>query len=253
MNSDLNKKVVTDEIAIKLKELNYDDECIFCRTDISEKLRHKIATNNNGGCSISWDRHDNELPLPLWQDVIDWFREKHDLWIDVTYYDYKLRGIITHRFDGEIFAKTFNIDEFGYKFAREKTILKAIEIVNEKNIIKEDIIIEETTLPKYLVRPNDFSIFDLDESNNCYRSWSKNPITYTDGTRPNAMSHFTYDNLTKNYGFFNIDESEIETYTAKSDEYHKFISWQTRSDGHGGSKGGTYEEYLEYLKRYEKK
>ena len=28
--------------------------------------------------------------------------------------------------------------------------------------------------PKYLVRPNDFSILDLDESNGCYRGWSKN-------------------------------------------------------------------------------
>ena len=99
--------------------------------------------------------------------------------------------------------------------------------------------------PKYLVRPDDFSIFDLDESNGCYRSWSKNPITYRDGTRPNAMEHFTLENLTKNYGFFVIDESELELYEQKCDEHYKFLSWQSRSDGHGGSKGGTYEEYLE--------
>lgn len=93
--------------------------------------------------------------------------------------------------------------------------------------------------PKYLVRPNDFSIFDLDETNECYRSWSKKPITYSDGTRPNAMEHFTLENLTKNYGFFKIDESELEIYEQKCDEHYKFLSWQSRSDGHGGSKGGT--------------
>lgn len=104
--------------------------------------------------------------------------------------------------------------------------------------------------PKYLVRPDDFNIFDLDESNGCYRSWSKKPITYSDGTRPNAMEHFTLENLTKNYGFFEIDESELDVYEQKCNEHYKFLSWQSRSDGHGGSKGGTYEEYLEAQKKY---
>jgi hypothetical protein len=98
---------------------------------------------------------------------------------------------------------------------------------------------------KYLVRPNDFSIFDLDESNGCYRSWSsKNPLTYGDGTRVNAQTNFTFENLTENYGFFVIDESELDFYEQKCSEHYKFLSWQSRSDGHGGSKGGTYEEYL---------
>ena len=109
--------------------------------------------------------------------------------------------------------------------------------------------------PKYLVRPDDFSIFDLDESNGCYRGWSRKPITYGDGTRPNAQSHFTFENLTQNYGFFPIEENQIEIYEKKSDEYYDFLSWQHRSDGHGGSKGGTHEEYLAYRRRvneYEK-
>jgi hypothetical protein len=49
--------------------------------------------------------------------------------------------------------------------------------------------------------------------------------------------------LTENHNFFPIDESELQTYEGKNNEYHKFINWTTRSDGHGGSKGGTYEEY----------
>ncbi len=102
---------------------------------------------------------------------------------------------------------------------------------------------------KYLVRPDDFHIFELDESNNCYRSWSTRQITDSDGTRPNAQGHFTFDNLTKNYDFFSIEENELEVYESKNNEYCKFISWQTRSDGHGGIKGGTYEEYLDAKKR----
>jgi hypothetical protein len=97
---------------------------------------------------------------------------------------------------------------------------------------------------KYLVRPRDFHIFDLDESNGCYRSWSTKNVTYSDGTRPNAMLHFTFENLTNNYGFFPIDEEDIQLYENKNSEYNKFMIWSRRNDGHGGIKGGTYEEYL---------
>jgi len=106
--------------------------------------------------------------------------------------------------------------------------------------------------PKYLVRPNDYSIFDLDETSGCYRSWSRKPLTDSVGNRPTPYSHFTFEILTQNYGFFPIDESEIDIYDQKCDEHYKFLSWQCRPDGHGGSKGGTYEEYLLSKQRYVK-
>ena len=96
---------------------------------------------------------------------------------------------------------------------------------------------------KYLVRPNDYHIFEIDESNGCYRSYTKN-ITRSDGTRPDAQKHFTYENLTKNYNFFPITEDEISIFEEKNKQYNMFISWQNRSDGHGGIKGGTFEEFL---------
>ena len=122
--------------------------------------------------------------------------------------------------------------------------LNISDVSDSEKTIKHMLATVQFMKPKYLVRLNDFSIFDLDESNGCYRGWSKKPITYSDGTRPNAMTHFTFENLTENYGFFAIEESEIETYEQKCDEHYKFLSWQSRSDGHGCSKGGAYEEYL---------
>ena len=108
------------------------------------------------------------------------------------------------------------------------------------------------TYPKYLVRPSDYHIWEIDESNGCYRSHiNRNVLQYSVGTRRNAQLHFTFENLTENYGFFPIDESEIEMYEVKHNEYCDFINWQTRPDGHGGAKGGTYEEYLIYLKNCE--
>lgn len=96
---------------------------------------------------------------------------------------------------------------------------------------------------KYLVRPNDYSIFELDNSNDCYRIYTCD-VKYSDGTRPNAMGHFTFENLTNNYGFFPIEENELEFYQKKNDQYIRFLSWQSRPDGHGGIKGGTFEEFI---------
>lgn len=96
---------------------------------------------------------------------------------------------------------------------------------------------------KYLVRPDDFAIFEVDESNGCYRAMSNEPIS----NRPNAYNHFTYDNLTLGYGFFPIDEFEVVIYKQKSEEYHNYLTYKTRSDGHGGIMGDTtFDEYIEY-------
>ena len=100
--------------------------------------------------------------------------------------------------------------------------------------------------PQYLVRPSDSHIWELDPSNNCYRSYDG--PKYSDGTPRNADDHYTYEFLLQ-YGFFPIDETEIPTYEAKCKYHYGFISWQHRNDGHGGCKGGTEEEYKAYLER----
>ena len=98
--------------------------------------------------------------------------------------------------------------------------------------------------PRFLVRPDDHHIFEIDETNNCYRSYMGRNVTRQDGTRPNAQSHFTLENLTNNYGFFPIDENQIPQHEKLNKLHHEFLSWQCRPDGHGGSKGGTMEEFL---------
>jgi hypothetical protein len=101
---------------------------------------------------------------------------------------------------------------------------------------------------KYLVRPSDYHIFEIDNSNQCYRSYTTQ-VTYTDGTRPNAQVSFTFENLTMNYGFIPINEGELEKYKELHEAHMNYIMWSRRSDGHGGTKGGTLEEYLELLKK----
>jgi len=99
---------------------------------------------------------------------------------------------------------------------------------------------------KYLVRPHDFMIFEIDPSNECYRGYETKEVK----NRPNAMSHFTYEILTNsNHEFFPITEDQIEEYKLKHNAEMEFTIWQHRNDGHGGCKGGTREEYEAYLER----
>ena len=99
---------------------------------------------------------------------------------------------------------------------------------------------------KYIVRPDDFCIFEIDESNGCYRTYDGKRFG---GNRQTAYKHFSYENLVEGYGFFPIDESEIPHYRKKHDFEIGFMSWQCRNDGHGEPKGGTRGEYLDYLER----
>ena len=98
--------------------------------------------------------------------------------------------------------------------------------------------------PKYLVRPSDYCIFEIDQSNGCYRVYEEDILN-----RPNAYKHFTFENLTENYDFFPITGKNLGYYEEKNDFEIKFMSWRCRPDGHGGSKGGTKDEYLNYLDR----
>ena len=100
---------------------------------------------------------------------------------------------------------------------------------------------------KYLVRPHDFHIFETDPLNGCYRSYEIKEIK----NRPNAYAHFTFENLTENYDFFTITEDQILEYKEKHKAEMGFTIWQTRNEMHGGVKGGTREEYKEYLEKCE--
>jgi hypothetical protein len=98
---------------------------------------------------------------------------------------------------------------------------------------------------KYLVRPDDFMIFAIDPKNGCYRGYEPKYVK----NYPHAYEHFTFKSLTEDYSYFPISEEEIPIYEEKHNFWISFSIWQSRNDGHGGRKGGTEEEYIEYLER----
>lgn len=80
-------------------------------------------------------------------------------------------------------------------------------------------------LPKYLVRPDDYMVFILDETNNCYK---------TTDCPFQAHKYFTFDTLTKNFGFFPIEEDKVNVYEKLCNLYYGYIVYTRRNDGHGG-------------------
>ena len=84
----MEKEFVPYEIAIKLKEKGFDNDCLA-----GYVLNRDGITSLMGCGALRFDAdgfinpYSEILPAPLWQQVIDWLREKHNLiiWVEARY------------------------------------------------------------------------------------------------------------------------------------------------------------------------
>jgi hypothetical protein len=94
---------------------------------------------------------------------------------------------------------------------------------------------DQKNTPDYLYRPNDFSVFHKMKSGeythemNIERGWSGNGYQY---------------NTLIAADFVPCTPEEFPELKRKNKLYYEYLSWASRPDGHGGSKGGTFEEFL---------
>ncbi len=126
----MNKHFVTYEIALKLKELGFDEECIAsygCTNDLLElcysqelfglvdNQRYNSNTNNT---------YESEISAPLWQQAIEWLVNKHLIF--VTFEIHMVGGWKIHKTDK---TNPIIIDtSINYYQGREQALLKAIEL-----------------------------------------------------------------------------------------------------------------------------
>jgi hypothetical protein len=95
--------------------------------------------------------------------------------------------------------------------------------------------------PKYLARPTDHTIFER-QKNGMYRHLLD---------KKHYSGHdYSYEKLIE-CEFYPCEESELSKIREKSKMYYQWLSWHTRSDGHGGIKGGTMEDFLKLREKYE--
>ena len=97
----MEEQFVTYEIALKLKELGFNKPCLASYYTDDERNYAKDGTydcRQKISSSIDFDPFKEEfdnfyinsnetyyVSAPLWQQVIDWFKEKHNMYIEITY------------------------------------------------------------------------------------------------------------------------------------------------------------------------
>jgi len=125
----MKEQFVIYEIALKLKELGFDELCFgwwcWINGSVASFYNYKISNPQ----LIELNNHKNNCSAPLYQQVIDWFREKYDYNLEIRRNWPKLKYFYTidHPTLREVSKATYNYSE-----AREQAILKAIEIIQKK-------------------------------------------------------------------------------------------------------------------------
>jgi len=151
------------EIALKLKELGFDEECLayYSKEPVYEdkdgnKTNFLLLSAKNRGelighgtCKNSlfqWFKDNDKtygelytlsesIAAPLWQQVIDWFREKHDIHIYINPGFDNLGKPEIYQWEMKIRNRVFIKDgDFkSYEEAREQAILKCMELLKNQS------------------------------------------------------------------------------------------------------------------------
>lgn len=86
---------------------------------------------------------------------------------------------------------------------------------------------------KYYYRLNDFTVFERKQNGNFFIKDSKH----------HSGTGFKEEILI-NHRFKPCTEKDFDDLRKKSNVHYKYMSWATRSDGHGGIKGGSIKQFL---------
>lgn len=127
----MEKLFVPYELALKLKDLGLDEECMSFYNPLGSLNLSRIE-------SFNWViRNSNSQVLklkyvsaPLWQQVFDWFREKYNLHCTIDEYENpKSWGYLINDDDlTEFFGYS------SYEEAKQACLEKLIQIVADENI-----------------------------------------------------------------------------------------------------------------------
>ena len=131
----MEKQFVTYEIALKLKELGFDEKCFgfWYVSQINNsciELRHGMCIFKS--TSIELSKYPKNVLAPLWQQVIDWFREKQNICINIepiTFddeptYIFEIINLKNGRLLNNISNSFTDTNE-----VREQAILEALELI----------------------------------------------------------------------------------------------------------------------------
>ena len=135
--NNMKEQFVSYKIALKLKELEFDEVCFahYCNGDLITKTAILKSSTmqyyQQNNINPSNQYKGKKCTAPLWQQVIDWFREFKNIVIEVWYDNTQDDGFPwlyeiyinnkEHEHNGSYYDSFYE--------AREQAILKAIELI----------------------------------------------------------------------------------------------------------------------------
>jgi len=128
----MNKLFVPYKIALALKELGFNERCLsrFPKITTEYAIRDNLDVNE---CLLIGGYKPVDIPGPLYQQVIDWFREKHDIHIIIDYYYDGTKWRYKIDYINSIIYDDVEMDGFqSYYKALNSAINKVIELIKTK-------------------------------------------------------------------------------------------------------------------------
>lgn len=115
----MKEQFVTYDIALKLKELGFNEKCLGFYGGGFKSAEKSFELNNNDDATRF--RQNNGLKAPLWQQAIDWLKLSHNICVTQTPSIVVDSWIVVTSDSKTIFSGS-----------KEQSILKAIELCKKK-------------------------------------------------------------------------------------------------------------------------
>lgn len=148
----MKEQFVSYDVALKLKELGFDEKCFayfnehkrlsqFPDLNVFWNSNKEISFNRGLRYLLNKNKADLTMCLaPLWQQAIDWLREKHEIFIAINYWGKRnvtpnnsvlYPNKYNYTICQELTPKEKWIEAWygNYNEAREQAILKALELI----------------------------------------------------------------------------------------------------------------------------
>jgi len=131
----MNNEFVSYEIALKLKELGYNEPCLTYYYELTSNLRTHLAIDIRNAWTYSGNKKLGFTLAPLYQQVFRWFRNKYGIDFNINTIYSRYNENTSKKYSGVIDNKTVftNVGFYDtYEEAQKECILNLISIIKNQ-------------------------------------------------------------------------------------------------------------------------
>jgi hypothetical protein len=131
----MSNEFVSYEIALKLKELGFDEPCLTYYYELTSNLRTHLAIDIRNAWTYSGNKKLGFTLAPLYQQVFRWFRNKYGIDFNINTIYSRYNENTSKKYSGFIDNKTVftNVGFYDtYEEAQKECILNLISIIKNQ-------------------------------------------------------------------------------------------------------------------------